>query len=47
MKGVYCEDCVYYQKCMEARKVLGIETLIQGKVDCDRYVKSVKKDERI
>ena len=47
MKNVYCEDCVHYKKCMQLRAALNIDTIIPGKVDCSRYIKSVKKDERI
>lgn len=44
IKGVFCEECVYYEKCMRAREALGIVTLVPGMVDCDRYVRKVMKD---
>ena len=44
IKGVFCENCVHYKKCMEARKALGIVNLVPGMVDCDRYVGKVMRD---
>ena len=45
MTNVTCDTCVHYVECIVRRITLNIGDIVPKVVNCDRYVRSVRRDE--
>ena len=45
--NVTCDSCVHYVDCMAKRIALNIYDLVPDVVNCDRYVRSVRRDNEL